>query len=223
MSLTIQDWFPIWLTLRVSIMATLLAVCLGLGLAWLMARRSFYGKHLLDALLMQPLVIPPSVLGYYLLVVFGRDAWLGRALEEGLGLSLVFTWRGAVLAATVTSLPLFLKPARAALESVDSRLENAARLLGKNELIVFFTITLPLAWRGLIAGGMMAFTRAVGDFGATLMVAGNIPGHTQTVSIAIYDAVQGGDYDAANTLVLMMTVLSIGVMLLVGKLTAGRF
>ena len=135
----------------------------------------------------------------------------------------MFTWRGAVLAALVASLPLFIKPARAAMESVDPQLENAARLLGKSEPVVFYTITLPLAWRGLLAGGMMAFTRAVGDFGATLMVAGNIPGRTQTASIAIYDAVQSGDLAGANGLVAIMTVFSISVLLLVSTLTAGRF
>lgn len=218
-----HDWFPILLTLRVAFTATVLSGTLGLGLAWWLARRRFPGKGLVDAVLMQPLVIPPSVLGYYLLVVFGRDAWLGRTLEDVFGLTLVFTWRGATLAAFFTSLPLFLKPARAALESVDPRVETAARLLGKSEPVVFLTITLPLAWRGVVAGGMMAFARAMGDFGATLMVAGNIPGRTQTVSIAIYDAVQSGDLVTANTLVAIMTGVSIAVMLAVGAMTAGRY
>ena len=219
----IVDWFPVVLTLRVALVATLLSGSVGLALAWWLARRNFPGKALVDALLMQPLVIPPSVLGYYLLVAFGRDAWLGRTLEDVFGLTLVFTWRGAVLAAFVTALPLFLKPARAALESVDPRLETAARLLGKSEPVVFLTITLPLAWRGVVAGGLMAFARAMGDFGATLMVAGNIPGRTQTVSIAIYDAVQSGDVGTANALVAIMTLLAIAVMLGVGAMTAGRY
>ncbi len=219
----IDDWFPILLTLRVSAIATLCAVTIGLALAWLLARRRFAGKHLLDALLMQPLVMPPSVLGYYLLVVFGRAGPLGRLLEDTLGLTLVFTWRGAVLAALVTSLPLFLKPARAAIESVDPRLEDAARLLGKSEPVVFYTVTLPLAWRGLLAGAMMALARAMGDFGATLMVAGNIPGRTQTAAIAIYDAVQRGDLAAANSLVAIMTGVSIAVLLIVNRISAGRY
>ena len=217
------DWYPVWLTLRVSTTATFFAVVLGLALAWLLARKEFPGKALLDALLMQPLVIPPTVLGYYLLVAFGRNAALGRWMEEVFGVTLVFTWRGAVLASLLASLPLFIKPARAAMESVDPHLENAARLLGKTEAAVFYTITLPLAWRGLLAGGMMAFARAVGDFGATLMVAGNIPGRTQTVPIAIYDAVQLGDMDSANTLVLIMTAFSIAVLLVVSRVTAGRY
>ncbi|MCH8074971.1 MAG: molybdate ABC transporter permease subunit [SAR324 cluster bacterium] len=221
--MSISDWFPIYLTLKVSLTATSLTVVIGLGIAWVLAKKRFWGKNLLDALLMQPLVIPPTVLGYYLLVTFGRGAWLGRFLEENLGLTLIFTWRGAVLAALATSLPLFIKPARAAMEGVDPHLENAARLLGRSELGVFRAITLPLAWRGVLAGVMMAFARSMGDFGATLMVAGNIPGRTQTVSIAIYDAMQAGDVGVANTLVVIMTVFSISVLLLVGWITAGRY
>ena len=221
--MSISDWFPIYLTLKVSLTATSLTVVIGLGIAWVLAKKRFWGKNLLDALLMQPLVIPPTVLGYYLLVTFGRGAWLGRFLEENLGLTLIFTWRGAVLAALATSLPLFIKPARAAMEGVDPHLENAARLLGRSELGVFRAITLPLAWRGVLAGVMMAFARSMGDFGATLMVAGNIPGRTQTVSIAIYDAMQAGDMGVANTLVVIMTVFSISVLLLVGWITAGRY
>ena len=221
--MSISDWFPIYLTLKVSLTATSLTVVIGLGIAWVLAKKRFWGKNLLDALLMQPLVIPPTVLGYYLLVTFGRGAWLGRFLEENLGLTLIFTWRGAVLAALATSLPLFIKPARAAMEGVDPHLENAARLLGRSEPGVFRAITLPLAWRGVLAGVMMAFARSMGDFGATLMVAGNIPGRTQTVSIAIYDAMQAGDVGVANTLVVIMTVFSISVLLLVGWITAGRY
>lgn len=217
------SWFPLLLTLRVSALATLLSAAVGLALAALLARKRFRGRNLVDALLMQPMVIPPTVLGYYLLVVFGRTSALGEALEQWFGLTLVFTWRGAVLAAFVTSLPLFFRPARAAIEAVDPRLENAARLLGKGEATVFVTITLPLAWRGVLAGGVMAFARAVGDFGATLMVAGNIPGRTQTAALAIYDAVQAGDFAQANTLVLLMTAVSITLLLLVSWITAGRF
>ena len=172
---------------------------------------------------MQPLVIPPTVLGYYLLVAFGRGSWLGAFLESTLGVTLVFTWQGAVLAATVASMPLFVKPARAAIESVDRQLENAARLLGRGEWAVFRTITLPLAWRGIVAGAVMAFARAVGDFGTTLMVAGNIPGRTQTVSIAIYDAVQAGDQGRANALVVLVTVFSVGVLWFVARFTSGRY
>jgi molybdate transport system permease protein len=219
----LQDWHPVWLTLRVSLTATVFSVTLGLLVAWVLARKEFFGKNLVDALLMQPLVIPPTVLGYYLLVAFGRTSWLGRFLESQFDVTLVFTWRGAVLAAMVASMPLFIKPARAAIESVDPHMEDAARLLGKNEWTVLRTVTLPLAWRGLLAGAVMAFARAVGDFGTTLMVAGNIPGKTQTVSIAIYDAVQAGDQDRANALVLLVTAFSITVLWLVNRFTAGRY
>lgn len=219
----IQDWRPVLLTLRVSFTATLFSVLLGLLLAWVLARRRLWGRHLLDALLMQPMVIPPTVLGYYLLVLLGRGGPVGSALERWFGLTLVFTWRGAVIAAMVASLPLFIKPARAAFESVEPGLENAARTLGKSEWGVFRTVTLPLAWRGVVAGGVMAFARAVGDFGTTLMVAGNIPGRTQTISIAIYDAVQAGDQGRANALVLMVTLFSVSVLWFVSRFTAGRY
>src|SRR3970040_1454161 len=199
------DIFPLYLTLKVSIFATFFSVIIGLGLAWLMARKEFYGKGILDALVMQPLVIPPTVLGYYLLVLLGRSGPLGRFLEDTLGVTLVFTWKGAVIATFVASLPLFVRPARASIEDVDKNLENAARLLGKNEWDVLKTITIPLAWRGIVAGSVMAFARATGEFGATLMIAGNIPGVTQTLSIAIYDAVQAGDSGAAHPLVFLLT------------------
>ena len=221
--MSVQDWFPIWLTLRIAFTATIISVVLGLGIAWLMARKQFRGKNLAEAIIMQPLVIPPTVMGYYLLVVFSRRSALGSALEDWFGLTLVFTWRGAVLAAVVASLPLFIKPVRAALESVDTHLENAARLLGKTEWTVFRTVTFPLAWRGIVAGGVMAFARSMGEFGTTLMVAGNIPGKTQSVSIAIYDAVQAGDDAQANALVAIVTVFSILVLWFVSWFTAGRY
>ena len=217
------DLFPLYLTLKVSIVATFFSVFIGLGLAWLMARKEFVGKGFLDALVMQPLVIPPTVLGYYLLVLLGRSSPLGRFLEETLGITLVFTWKGAVIAAVVASLPLFVRPARASIEDVDKNLENAARLLGKNEWDVLKTITIPLAWRGIVDGSIMAFARATGEFGATLMVAGNIPGMTQTLSIAIYDAVQMGNTNLANLLVGIITLFSFSVIYFVNRFTKGRY
>ena len=217
------DLFPLYLTLKVSIVATFFSVFIGLGLAWLMARKEFVGKGFLDALVMQPLVIPPTVLGYYLLVLLGRSSPLGRFLEETLGITLVFTWKGAVIAAVVASLPLFVRPARASIEDVDKNLENAARLLGKNEWDVLKTITIPLAWRGIVAGSIMAFARATGEFGATLMIAGNIPGMTQTLSIAIYDAVQMGNTNLANLLVGIITLFSFLVIYFVSRFTKGRY
>src|SRR3990170_1437023 len=216
-----MDLFPLFLTIKVSFFATVLTIAVGLALAWVMAKRDFWGKGLLDVVIMQPLVIPPTVLGYYLLALFGRSGWLGQLLDS-IGVEIVFTWKGAVVAAFISSLPLFVKPARAALEGVGTDLENAARLLGKTEWQVIRTITLPLAWRGILAGAVMAFARATGEFGATLMVAGNIPGVTQTLPIAIYDAVQSGESGAANLLVLIITLFSFSVLFAAGKIGRGR-
>lgn len=216
-----MDLFPLFLTIKVSFFATVLTLAVGLALAWVMAKKDFWGKGLLDVVIMQPLVIPPTVLGYYLLALFGKSGWLGGVLDS-LGIEIVFTWKGAVVAAFISSLPLFVKPARAALEGVGADLENAARLLGKTEWQVIRTITLPLAWRGILAGAVMAFARATGEFGATLMVAGNIPGVTQTLPIAIYDAVQSGDSGAANLLVLIITLFSFSVLFAAGKIGRGR-
>ena len=218
-----MDVFPVYLTLKVSVVATFFSVAIGLALAWLMARKDFWGKGVLDAIIMQPLVIPPTVLGYYLLVLLGRSGTVGRFLEDVLGVTLVFTWKGAVVAAFVASLPLFVRPVRAAIEGVDKNMENAARLLGKTEWEVLKTITVPLAWRGIIAGAVMAFARATGEFGATLMVAGNIPGMTQTLSIAIYDAVQMGNTKMANMLVGIITIFSFLVLYFVNRFTKGRY
>lgn len=216
-----MDLFPLYLTVKVSFFATILSVAAGLALAWAMAKRDFFGKGILDVVIMQPLVIPPTVLGYYLLTLFGRTGPLGGLLDS-LGVEIVFTWKGAVVAAFVSSLPLFVKPARAALEGVGEDLENAARLLGKTEWQVIRTVTLPLAWRGILAGAVMAFARATGEFGATLMVAGNIPGVTQTLPIAIYDAVQSGQDSTANLLVLIITLFSFSVLFAAGKIGRQR-
>ncbi|MFQ5735799.1 MAG: molybdate ABC transporter permease subunit [Thermodesulfobacteriota bacterium] len=218
-----MNLYPLYLTIKVSFTATLFAAGLGVVLAWVMAKRDFPGKDVLDVVIMQPLVIPPTVLGYYLLSAFGAGSPIGRFLEGTLGLNIVFTWRGAVIAALISSLPLFVKPARAALEGVGAELEDAARLLGKTELQIIRTITLPLAWRGIAAGAVMAFARATGEFGATLMVAGNIPGLTQTLPIAIYDAVQSGDDYTANLLVGIITLFSFSVLYVAGRFTRGRF
>jgi molybdate transport system permease protein len=164
-----------------------------------------------DSLATLPLVLPPTVLGYYLIVLMGRHGWLGRWLEETLGITLIFTWQGAVLAAAVVSLPLVFKSARAAFEDVSPELENVGRTLGLSETAIFFRISLPLARRGLLAGAMLAFARAMGEFGATLMVAGNLPGKTQTLSLAVYTAVQTGNDHLAAFLVMLTS----GVCLLI--------
>lgn len=217
-----SELFPLYLTVKVAGVATICTITIGIGIAWLLAKKRFTGKDFVDALLMQPLIIPPTVLGYYLLVLLGRGSFLGHMFDV-IGLPLVFTWRGAVVAATVASLPLFVKPARAALEGVDPKLEHAARLLGRSEWGVAKTITFPLAWRGILAGAVLAFARAAGDFGTTLMVAGNIPGRTQTVAIAIYDAVQADNLMVANTFVVIITLCSIALLFLVNRFTGGKY
>ncbi len=214
------DWFPLWLSLRVAATATLLILLTGVPLAWLLARHHFPGRDLLGSLTSMPLVLPPTVLGYYLLVALGRQSPLGRWLGAA-GLPLVFTWRGAVIAASVAAFPLMVETARAGFEGVDPRLEQVARTLGRSNLYIFWRVTLPLAWPGILAGTALTFARALGDFGATLMVAGNIPGRTQTMSIYIYDLIQANRLAEANSVVLLMTVVAVGL-LLVGRYTARR-
>jgi molybdate transport system permease protein len=203
------DWFPLWLSLRVAALATLFSLVLGLWLAYFLANRSFRGKELVDAFATLPLVLPPTVLGYYLLVVLGRESALGRVYESIFGRPLVFTWQAAVVAATIHAFPLLVKTARAALESVDRVYEKAARNLGASEWRVFWRVTLPLARRSIVAAGVLAFARALGDFGATLMVAGNIPHQTQTAAVAIYDAVESGNTRLARVLVLVISGVAI--------------
>jgi molybdate transport system permease protein len=212
-----QAVVPLALTLKVAGFATLLALLAGGLFGFLLARHSFWGRDVLDAICTLPMVMPPTVLGYYLIVIIGRRGWIGGWLHE-IGIDLIFTWQGAVLASAVVAFPLVFKGARAAFESVDSHLENAARTLGSSELRIFFRVTLPLAWRGILAGTMLAFARAMGEFGATLMVAGNIPGRTQTLSLAVYDAVQAGQDDLANFLVLITSIVCVLILVASGKL-----
>lgn len=209
---------PLWLSLRVATLATLAIVLFGIPIAMVLARGRFPGKGLLAGVLVLPLVMPPTVLGYYLLQLLGRRAWFGAWLERTWGFTIVFHWSGAVIAAAVAAFPLFLLPARGAFEGVDPALEDAARLLGRRELSVFTSVTFPLAWRGLAAGAVLAFARALGDFGTTLMVAGDIPGLTQTASLAIYDAVQVADAAEAGRalrLTLCISLISIASLVLV--------
>lgn len=215
-------WSALLLSLKVAGWATALNLVIGIGVGYLLARVRFLGRDLLDTLLTLPMVMPPTVLGYYLLVLVGRRSWFGAWLQNNFGFSLIFTWQGAVIASSIVAFPLVFKPARAAFEAVDGQLEQAARVLGISELAIFFRVTLPLAWRGILAGVLLAFARALGEFGATLMVAGSIPGKTQTLSIAVYEAVQAGQDDMANTLVLMTSAVCVFVLLLAGRLAPGR-
>ena len=210
-------WVPLLLSLKVAGWATLLATVAGTAAAYGLSRWRWPGRDLLDAILTLPLVLPPTVLGYYLLVLLGRRGIIGETLARW-NIELVFTWQGAVIAASVVAFPLVFKSARAAFENVDGQLENAARVLGVGEAGVFFRVTLPLAARGIAAGVLLAFARALGEFGATLMIAGNLPGRTQTLSVAIYEAVQAGDDATANMLVLVTSITCIVVLLAAGKL-----
>jgi molybdate transport system permease protein len=212
------DWFPLALSFRVALIATALALIVGVALAWLLARRRFVGREVLDAFVTLPLVLPPTVLGYYLLVLLSQNSPIGRGIKLMTGLQLVFTWQGAVLAAAIGALPLVVKTSRAAISTVSEELENAARTFGKTEWQIFWRITLPLSSRGIIASAMLAFARALGDFGATLMVAGNIPGRTQTAAIAIYDATQAGHDDYALTLVIILSVIALTLLYATNKL-----
>ncbi|MFW5942373.1 MAG: molybdate ABC transporter permease subunit [bacterium] len=202
------DLAPLWLSLRVSLLATLLVAAAAVPLAWLLARRDFWGKELFNGLTSLPLVLPPTVLGYYLLVALGQQSPVGRWLND-VGWPLVFTWRGAVVAASVASFPLMALTARAGFEGVDRRLEDIARTLGRSDLEIFWRVTLPLAWPSLLAGAALTFARALGDFGATLMVAGNIPGRTQTASIYIYDLLQANRREEAGLVALIVTLLAL--------------
>jgi molybdate transport system permease protein len=203
---------PLLLSLKVAITATLLAMLLGIAAGFALARLRFPGRETVDAILLLPMVLPPTVLGYYLLVALGRASPLGAWLEDSLGIRLVFTWQGAAAASAVVAFPLVFKGARAAFESIEPNLEKAGRALGYGAFAVFARITLPLAWRAIAAGAMLAFARALGEFGATLMVAGNIPGRTQTLSLAIYEAVQAGEDRRANELVLVASLACVALL-----------
>ncbi len=213
------DWFPLWLSLRVAALSTAIALAFGLWLAWLLANREFRGKEALDAAVTLPLVLPPTVLGYYLLVVIGRESALGKLYEWIAGGPLVFTWQAAVVAALFHSTPLLVKSARAALESVDRDYERAARNLGASEWVVFRRVSLPLARRSILAAAALAFARSLGDFGVTIMIAGNIPGRTQTVAVAIYDAVESGNGQMARVLVLVVSGVALAILYLANRLS----
>lgn len=203
------NWFPLWLSLRVALLATAFSLAVGVWIAYLLANRQFRGKELVDAAVTLPLVLPPTVLGYYLLVLLSRESVLGRLFESITGGPLVFTWKAAVLAAMVHSTPLLVKLVRAALETVDRTYEKAARNLGATEWRVFWRISLPLARRPVFAAAVLAFARSLGDFGVTIMLAGNIPNRTQTISVAIYDAVEAGNQTTALVLVLAISAIAL--------------
>jgi molybdate transport system permease protein len=208
---------PLALSFWIGLNATVLAFLIGLPIAWLLARPNLPGRDVLTILILLPMVLPPTVLGYYLLVTIGQGGMIGQVAETlGIG-RLVFTRKAAVLAALVASVPFMIRAAQAGFEQVDRGLEDAARTLGRSEWAIWFTITLPLAWRGILAGITLTFARAVGEFGATVMVAGSVPGRTRTASIAIYDHVQAGRMDEANMLAITLTFFTAAVLFLLTR------
>lgn len=213
---------PLLLSFQVAALAVLIAGSLGVALAALLARPRFFGSDLLDALIAAPMVLPPTVLGYYLLVALGRQSAVGHAFEALTGASIVFSRTGAVVAATLGALPYVVKSSRAAIEEVDPRLVEAARTVGASPLYAFFAVSLPLSLGGITAGLTLGFARALGDFGVTLMVAGNIPGLTRTGALAIYDAVQAGRDSEASGMAAVMTSLAVLALYAVNKLTRRR-
>jgi len=213
----------IWNALRLSLLvvsvSTLIIAVTGTAFGFLLARRRFHGKELLDAALTLPMVLPPTVTGYYLILLLGRRGFLGAPLYNLTGWTVTFTWIAAVIASTVVAIPLMIKSSRAAIESVNTDYENASRIMGKGEWETFFRVTLPLAGRGIIAGIILSFARAFGEFGATLMLAGNISGKTQTMPLAIYEAMAAGEDGTAAWLAVILTLISISVVYITNRLS----
>ena len=206
--ITPEEWTAILLSIRVAVIATLISTPLGIAVAWLLARRDFWGKPLVDAVIYLPLVLPPVVTGYLLLVMLGKRGVLGSFLAEHFGIVFAFRWTGAALACGVMSFPLLVRPIRLSIEAVDRRLEQAASTLGASPLKVFATVTMPLALPGILAGMVLGFAKAIGEFGATITFVSNIPGETQTISSAIYSLLQTPDGDAAAS---RLVLISIGI------------
>lgn len=207
-----MDWFPVLLSLKVAAISSILVLLVGIPLARFMAKKYFFGKDIIEAILLLPLVLPPSVLGFMLLMLLGSNGVLGQILSD-LGIQVIFTSTACVIAAFVVSLPLFYQSAKASFSQVDHNLELAAKTLGAGKIRSFFTVSLPLAFPGIISGLVLAFARGLGEFGATMMIAGNIPGVTQTLPLAVYFAVESGNYTMAAKLVLLITLFSFAVIL----------
>ena len=217
-----MDWDALRLSLQVGIAATALSVIVGVPLAWQLARKRSWARDALSTAVLAPMVLPPTVVGYFLLQAVGRNSAVGSALDAAFGFSFVFDWTGAVLAAFLVSAPFLVRTAQAGFEAVDAELQDAARTLGRTELSVFLTVTLPIAWRSVMAGVALGLARAVGEFGATLMIAGSIPGKTRTMPIAIYEAVQTGQTSEAQALAAVLTFVALGLLAAVGIGARGR-
>jgi molybdate transport system permease protein len=213
LDLSPEEWVAIRLSLKIALVATVVALPFGIAIAWLLARKNFWGKALLDGLVHMPLVLPPVVTGYLLLISFGRRGPIGAFLADHFGIVFSFRWTGAALSCGVMGFPLLVRPIRLAIEAIDRKLEDAAATLGADRLWIFLTVTLPLAVPGLIAGMVLCFAKALGEFGATITFVSNIPGETQTISAAIYTLTQvpGGDA-AAGRLVLVAIAISLAAL-----------
>lgn len=214
-----MDYFPLLLSLWVSVIATFIIAVFGTLIAYALARKRFFGRTMLDAFTTLPMILPPTVTGYYLIILLGKNGVIGNYIYRLTGWGIMFTWQAAVIAATVVAIPIMIKSAKAAIESVDIEYEKSAFTLGKSEIETFFLVTLPLAKKGLIAGLVLSFARALGEFGATIMVAGNIPGKTSTMPLAIYNAVQSGEDRLAAVLVILLTTVSIAIIYITTKIS----
>lgn len=210
-------WFPLYNTLWIATISSILVLCSGVVIAYIFARYDFRGKELAELLVTVPLVLPPTVIGYLLVILVGKNGFIGHLIFNVLGTGIMFTWQAAVIAAYTVSLPLMVRAAQAAIEAVDKELEYAAYILGRSEIETAFLVTLPLAKKGILAGLVLSFARAVGEFGATLMLAGNIPGKTNTMSTSIYSAFQAGNNELAQMLVLILILISLLAISLTGR------
>lgn len=218
----LNDWFPFWMTLRVASIATAIATVLGIAIAYLLAKTKFRGRALVEAIVTLPIVIPPTVMGYFLLTALGVNSAFGRTWERLTGSAIVFTPTAAVIAATIAALPFVVRASRAAIEEVDDRAEAAMRVAGHPEWKVAVLVTFPLARRGILAGVALAGARALGEFGATVMIAGNIPGRTQTLPIAVFDSVQAGDVGQARSGSLLLVGIAIAALVAMTMLSRRR-
>jgi molybdate transport system permease protein len=210
---------PLILSLKVAILATLLVTVLGTGIALLLANANFRGKGLVESILLLPMILPPTVTGYYLVILLGRYGLFGGPLFRWTGWNIMFTWQAAVVAAAVVALPIMVRTAQSAIESVDKEMIDSSTMLGYAQIETAIRVTLPLAWQGILAGIVLAFTRAIGEFGATLMLAGNIPGRTDTMPLAIYGYATSGDWQKAHALVAILTLFSIVFLLLARRIS----
>lgn len=212
-----EIWFPLSITLWIATISSFFVLCTGVVMAYIFARYDFRGKELAELLVTLPLVLPPTVIGYLLVILVGKNGFFGHLIYDFLGTGIMFTWQAAVIAAYTVSLPLMVRTAKAAIEAVDRELEYAAYILGRSKTETALLITIPLAKRGILAGLILSFARAIGEFGATLMLAGNIPGKTNTMSTTIYSAFQSGNDELAQTLVLILIIMSLLAISLTGR------